>query len=267
MPNPSPTVPFVTRDQLNLPTGTAFKLRVTTSSLLTAKAVTVQGMTKSGIFQFKIITASSNAPQTDDFVIPDVPVFVVVRDSGNSFWQGDCFVTMDIIANGDYLYHLGSGYIYGQKEISYPQVTNDDQRRSQGGFYFPTTTNPAANNEISESVSSLELWLVKSIRIQLTTDANAANRTVTLRVTTSGGSILLSIPPVAVQVASKTVNYTYAPGLNNIADATTLDQTIGFPQDFLMQESYKFVTVTTNRQVGDDFTAPNILVEKFILPS
>lgn len=242
--------------------GSVFALRLRSQCDVASTNLTIRGATKEGPFTFAFVTGANSTITSQNFNIPDVPIFAMVIDNDGMLYQGDCYVTLDLMVNDDQLYHLGSGLVYTQKKMSWPPVSNQDQRPGGGIMIRFLGTDPAANVEITQTVPSGEVWKVRSIAFTLVSDGNAANRFVTLTIT-DGTNTILQISPAAVQTATQTVRYNFAPNLSARQNATTLIQEQPLPADLILPAGSVISTVTTARQATDNFGAPYLQVEKF----
>lgn len=121
-----------------------------------------------------------------------------------------------------------------------------------------TGTDPAANVEISDTVPAGETWLIHSILTELTTDANAANRTVRLSFT-DGTEFEFHIDATnqtATQITSrqyKAINNEVVAGLNRVFDLNA---------GLILAPGTVISTTTTNLQATDNWAAPLYYVTK-----
>lgn len=126
-----------------------------------------------------------------------------------------------------------------------------------------TGTDPAAGAEISEVVPDRRRWRILAVRFSLTTDATAADRIVHLHLD-DGTSIFADVCVTTAHAASITKVYNFSNyGSTQLAPTTCLY--IPLPPLPLMP-GYRIKTITDNLQAGDDFTAPQLLVEEWIDP-
>lgn len=135
---------------------------------------------------------------------------------------------------------------------------------ARGDIVTYTGSNPAANTEWSETVPTGTMWRILSIRAQLVTDANAANRRVGITIT-DGTNTVLKENAESVQAASLTHNYNIAPhGSRAVAD---VEHYIPLPaiDNFWLPAGYVIASTTLSRQSGDDWGAPVFMVEEVAL--
>jgi len=123
-------------------------------------------------------------------------------------------------------------------------------------------TDPAANTEISETVPTGARWKLWGLSFQLVTDANAANREVTVTID-DGTTILFTSPSGFTHTASLTRRYSASLIGAQTAPAQATDRQILLPPLQLPAGS-RIKTVTTAIQVGDNYGAPQMLVEEWL---
>ncbi len=126
-----------------------------------------------------------------------------------------------------------------------------------------TGTNPVAGAEILATVPDRRRWRLLAFYFQFTTDATVADRIVTINFT-DGTSVFYRISYTAAHTASSSKTYALAH--------------IGTPQfeaqgrrvlpipPFILAAGFIISTSTINIEPGDDYTAPQLLVEEWIDP-
>lgn len=124
-----------------------------------------------------------------------------------------------------------------------------------------TGTDPAAGAEISETVPADARWRLMGVGLTLVTDATAANREVRL-VIDDGTTIIAEIPAGVTQVASETRRYSFGAGFPRGAGAQSLNVIAPLPP-VVLGAGYRVRTLTTNLQAGDNYGAPQLLVEEW----
>lgn len=125
-----------------------------------------------------------------------------------------------------------------------------------------TGTDQAANTEVSDTVPAGKCWILLHAEVSLVTDANVANRT-PIWVFTDGTAEFMRVSTGIQQTATTTVFY--ALGDFGSAQAGAVGSNFiatGIPT-MILPAGYKITTVTTNRQVGDNYGAPIYTVLEF----
>lgn len=255
------SLPFLTRKMLAFEHATTFQIRVQIRTSQTG-TYTLRGATASAPFSFNFEPTADRTLRTHTFSIPDLPLWVSIIGPTNADQRGEAYVRMSLMINGDQMYHLASGYIYVDFAVSWPVGNLIEPVPPMGELVTLTGTNRAANNQISETVPANTIWKVKAVRFQFITDANAANRFVHLNFEGTAGPFLECISPTA-HAASLTRNYSCFPTAPGGSVADDNDLIIPIPQDIILLPTYMIRTTTTGMQVGDDFDAPEITVERF----
>ena len=122
--------------------------------------------------------------------------------------------------------------------------------------------NPAVATGFTITVGSRYWERAASLSFVLTTDSNAANRSVLLSVKDGSGAVLDAVPPAAVQVASKAYTYVYRPYTVAVNDTVNLVNVQDLPR-FFLQPTYTLVVAIANVQAGDQVSAIRWQPERF----
>ena len=126
-----------------------------------------------------------------------------------------------------------------------------------------TGTDPAADTEILEAVSPRRRWRLLSLNFSLVTDANVADRYVYLYIK-DPTNLLVALAPVNTQAADLTYTYYFT---NLPAAEIKIVTNIYRPLPPLtLPAGYTIGTITSSRQAGDNYSAPQLLVEEWIDP-
>lgn len=260
-PDTFSSLPFLTRDMLAFKHGLALKLRVSTRSTVATK-LKIRGFTREGFFTFSHTPTSDSVVKDETFNIPDFPIWASITDEQGGYVQGSCYASLSLLLNDDKLFELCHGLVYRAKSVSFPNTFSTDIRPAGGNIKKFTGTNPTANAELSDSVTSGQAWRLMSVRFTLVTDATVVNRRVHFTVST-GGVVVLDAFSEVEQTASQTINYTCAPfgALPDSADDN--DILIPIPPDLIVTGGIVLGTSTTGRVAGDDFSAPSFFVEQW----
>ncbi len=126
-----------------------------------------------------------------------------------------------------------------------------------------TGTDPAAQAEISETVPARRRWAIKSIFFHLVTDGTVANRHVSL-IIDDGANVLWQITCASAHPASCDTTYSFA----QIAAAEALVDCACFHPlpSLALPAGARIRTSTSLLKAGDNFSAPQLLVEEWIDP-
>jgi len=191
---------------------------------------------------------------------------VQVRATSGAPQQGQCFVLVELVRGRlgaiQPLATLLQGYASDVQRLAWPGSPLASSVAGTGLSRSVTGINPAANVEISDAVPTGRRWRLYNWFATLVADANVANRTVTL-VIDDGVNTIFQIDASAAQTAGQTRSYeAYATGVAPDLSGTTFRLPAPFPID--LAAGSRIRTVTANRQVGDDWSAAQLLVEERI---
>lgn len=262
MPDPALNqFPFITRDMLRFGQTAKVELRVDVQADA-ADTLAISGITREGSFTYKMVTAATSLPTSQTFGLSDIPIMVSVRDSVNSLEQGQCFVTLSLLINGDVVQQLTSGLVYAQKSLSWPQTQQVDLRPGGGRIQRIIPAHPAANVDIQATVPAGEIWKIRDITFLLTTGAAVANRRCSIYVSTPHDATL-NMWADTDQTASLTRIYHGGNVGAGNAGANGLDIFIPIPNDFLLFAGDTIGMTCTNRQAADQMTEDEITIEKW----
>ena len=261
-PDDTLSLPFVTREMLKFEHGAAFALEVKSKSNV-VENILITGITREGQFIFRFTTNGNGLIETFSFRLPDIPIYISTDDDGSAIEPGTVFLAISLTVNETVLYQLASGYVSNMHHFAWPMQRLEFFHPGGGLFQIISGTNPGDGNEIDETVSNGELWILKSVSLTLTTDANSANRKVLLHARNITLN-LMSAPSNTIQLASTTKNYTWAHygGVNDTNQLDTL--LVGLPQDYPILAGMSIETETENIQAGDAYTNIRFVVEKFV---
>lgn len=184
--------------------------------------------------------------------------------SGTTPDRGQTYIVMDVLNTKFSLATsvVMSGYITGESVPSFPFGIQEGAQSGKGKIRAITGTNPAAGAEISETVPTNALWKLKAMIFSLTTDANVTDRSVALLIG-DGTNTIHDFVAQTVQTASTTIRYQvthfgYQP--------TAIFSEIYIPtvDELFLPAGFTIDTFLVSGQAGDNFTAPQMLVEEWI---
>ena len=179
---------------------------------------------------------------------------------------GQVFVVVELVrgdgAAATPLQPLFSGYVTATQRLGWPGSPLHSSTEGRGVLRSITGTNPAAGVEVSETVPTDARWHVLAFAVTLVTSAAAANRELSLTFD-DGATVFARVPSGYTHIASLTRLYSAYIGAVRNAAAQDTTQTFPLP-DLHLQGGYRIATATTNKQAGDDYGAPQLLVEEWI---
>lgn len=263
MPPENPfALPFLNRDMLRFGQTTKFQIQVIAQAD-EAATLHIHGITREGQFTYKLGTNATAATlATGTFGIADIPIMISVEDGLAAFEQGQCFVVINLLANGETIQQLTSGYVYGKKALSWPQTQQVDLRPGGGRLYSYTGVNQAAGVEITETVPTGEIWRLIAMDATLSCSATVASRRPHLELFDPGGGNV-HVYPNTDQTASQTLSYYWHKSGAIQADADNSEIVVALPQEMFIGPGGTISTQTKNFQAGDNWFAPHLTVEKF----
>jgi hypothetical protein len=234
---------------------------------LEGRFLTVEGEIKP--FRFAHTPNTDRTTKSDIFLMGAGWLLdVQVRASAGTPRVGQCFVVVEVVRGltsvAEALGVLVQGYVTDSQRRGWPGTLVENTLASRGVVRSITGTDPAANVEISETVPTGARWKLRGVLFTLVTDANVANREVALTID-DGATVVARIPSGFTQTATLTTLYSLfvlAPR-NAVAQDTTKNAPL---PDLDLQGGYRIRTVTTARQVTDNFGPPQLLVEEWIEP-
>ena len=256
-------LPFTTREMLNFPAGSAFRLNVIHQAT-DNPTVQIVGATKDGTFTFSFIADNTNVVTPNTFGLSDVPLWVSARIISAGIPSGTLYVRCQLQINNDNVVDLFSGYITSGASLSWPFSSNMPSTPLVGQVSIITGANPAAGSEISATVPARFLWKIKAVIFSLVTSATAATRQVHLQYN-QDADIVWDLPSAVTQTASLTRVYTWMAGGGIAGYAADNDIFNSLPPDLYLHPTAIIQTATDNLQVGDDFGAPFIWVERYLV--
>lgn len=157
---------------------------------------------------------------------------------------------------------LVQGYVTGGKVLSWPPGEITDSVDGPGNLRSITGTDPAANTEFSETVPTDARWKLRAVRATLVTDANAATRRPIL-IIDDGTTVLFRIGSGITTAASTTKPYAWIPGYPT--SGTEFAEAMHFlPPDLMLLQGWRVLSSTESIQAGDNWGAPQLLVEEWI---
>ena len=190
---------------------------------------------------------------------------IIQSASGVDVRRGQCFIQVRR--------HRGSGteimtgvlladYLTGSGPVAFPGARQLSSVEGPGVMRVITGTDPAAGAEVSETVPTNARWRLIAARIPLVTDATATNRIVVI-VFDDGTTEFYRGSSTFTQTAS--LGRTYDLSGLSIEKGSVVDRIqIAVPLPINLLQGFRFRTVTSAFQAGDNWQAPILLVEEWI---
>jgi len=221
-------------------------------------------ISKSGFSEFVFTTDTGTEPDTNNFQIDDIPIYLSVVDDAGGFRQGENFIQVFLRINGEVIYELCSGFVYKQKSISFPVSNQNDIIPGRGFFVTRTgTINPAAGNDLSDLVPGNRLWHVLSLWVELVTDSTVTTRTMSVQFSTAG-SAEWSATSSITQTASLTRRYMLNIRGAPVTTSYSIVNEVNLPSDIWLPGGSTIATIVNNLQAGDNISNFTIFVEEFL---
>ena len=254
-------LPFLHRYMLNYGQEATFQLQIRSQSS-TDLALKISGGTRSALINHRFTAGTGADAKTTTIGIDDFPIFLAVHDRGGSEIQGNTFVTVNLLINGETVASLMSGYVYAGKPLTWPKTNTKDLLPNRGEIGMVVSSDPAAGAQVSLTVDDNEIWRVMWASIILVTDSNAANRLVHL-VFTPDTAGQIDIFGDKLHTASLTRTHQFFPVgyMFQRADGDIIQAPLA--NDFWIEPSTVISTEITAGQAGDDFGPLAIMREKF----
>jgi hypothetical protein len=194
---------------------------------------------------------------------------LTIQDDQSQYRRGQCYVYAQLhrarVGPGEPAYSLCQGYVYRGSPLGWPAGRQEDCYSGRGNLRSITGADPAAGAEVSETVIANVTWRLISVHTRLVSSATVATRMVTL-VIDDGVEPLIRIPGPVSQVANESWRYTWA-ALGQVASDTPSGVVMSLlPPDLYLTSGYRIRTVTSSLQAGDNFDAPQLLVEEWLTP-
>lgn len=159
---------------------------------------------------------------------------------------------------------IAQGYVTSGSALLWPGGPYGNSVEGPGMIRSVTGTNPAAGAEILETVPTGARWKLHAVWVELVTDATVINRTASF-VIDDGTLPLLVLPGATTQAASLTYGYWLAE-YGYLPTAVATEVFFNLASLGQLAAGYDIISVTTNLQAGDNWAAPQMLVEEWIEP-
>jgi len=191
---------------------------------------------------------------------------VAVTPKSGSPYRGHCYVTLGLARRTapttEYYQDLAKGYVTAAGGLIWPGGPYLDSVEGPGLLRSVTGTDPAAGAELSEAVPTNARWRLHVLGAFFVTDVTVADRQIYF-IISDGANQLFSVVASASQGASLSGFYQFAEygyastlvGLQYICTSPLLGSLL---------QGWRIYTVTGNMQAGDNWGAPQMMVEEWI---
>ncbi len=229
-----------------------------------ARTIEIRGLTKNEQILHNHTTNADRTLATSAIGISEIPLFLTASTVETSVSRGETYVKVSLRVNETVVALLFAGYVTDAGAPIFPGGEIRSSIEGPGLIRSITGTDPADNVQISETVPTGARWKPLSISFALVTDATGGNRVVRLELD-DGTTIYSRTSPNALQSASKTFQYTFAPTLDTQNQSGNELAFAPMPL-VLMLAGHRIRTTTLSFQVTDNFGAPQLLVEEWLEP-
>lgn len=217
----------------------------------------------------QLTTPTTDRVRTEQFIdLPEGFIHTcVVTINAGVVRRGQCYIRLLInrgrVAGGISQILLASGYISNTNWLTWPPGRATHSLEAPGGIRLISGTDPAAGAEISETVPTSARWRLLTIRYTLVTSAVAGTRRSNL-VLDDGTTIFARHIAGVTQGVSTTLVYNWGVGLSRLTAAVTGETMDPFIDYVQLRGAFRFRTDTTSLDAGDNYSAPDFLVEEWI---
>ena len=228
-----------------------------------ARELLLRGYSEAGPFAETHTTNADRSRATNTFEVHGNPISITVRPSAVPVRRGECYVRVTLLLEGEPVKRLMTAYLTDGKTLTWPPGIQEGFTEGEGLVLHVTGTNPAAGAEISETVPTNVKWILRSIAVVFDTDANAANRVPKLHI--KDGAVKLHIfPGETAIVANDVKNVIWEGGLGTPSRESGADMVYPMSPNMELFQGWVIATSTSALQVGDDYSAPAMVVEEWI---
>jgi hypothetical protein len=247
-------------------------LRITTIGALAGAVLAIEGrlVTPEGVaipIAERHVPSSAYATLTQILPMSEgILTHLQVRATSGAALRGHCFAVVEVVrgggTNAQPLGTLLADYVTATGRLAWPGSPIASSISGPGRLRSIAGTDPAAGVEISETVPPGVRWRLVSFQGTLTTSAAVANRFPGILID-DGTTVLLFSRSLAAQTASNGVNHSWA---DWGAQSTTLGSpnALPIPPGLILAAGFRIRTSTAALDVGDNWTAPQYLVEEWL---
>lgn len=196
-----------------------------------------------------------------------------IGNIGNGAKRGSCFATCTLWRNGvtvvDSYQVLFARYIEANPIAGWPYPSIQSPTEGPGFMQQISGTLPAAGAEISETTPPRTIWRIVAFSFQLATAVGGSFRSIELRIDNGFFIEVRTVPNVAPSGAANSL-FSAASGFPSPGGAGVSGfnnfSFIPLPFNTLMRPGSRIGTFTGGLQAGDQYSAPQYLVETWVEP-
>lgn len=222
----------------------------------------ISGYTKNGIFDFVHTPNIDRSLASRRINIPDVPIAMHCHVESGTPRVGQCYVHLEVEVGRAAIMALSSGYVTAERPLFYPGGPHASSIDGPGVIRSITGTDPAAGAEISETVPTNARWKLIALTATCVADANAATRLPSV-VTDDGTTVHSRDPPASGFTANQTKINSWGDRGAGTNQSGVLESSL-LTAGLVLSQGMRIRTLTQNLQAGDDWGAPQMLVEEWI---
>lgn len=216
--------------------------------------------------QQQVTISGARGPNWVSFSLPECFILGITVTSNGIAAFPDTYVDV-LISRGNPVIGVISqvlcqGYCTSQAGVSWPNGVNTTCFDAPGNIRSITGTMPAAGAEISESVPINARWRLRSIIFLLNTSATVATRFVSVVLDDSVNMVARSYSNFA-HAASVNQQYSYSLGFSGSLVTVGVVAAVQLP-DVPLNQFWRIRTFTSSLQPGDQYTAPQYVVEEWL---
>jgi hypothetical protein len=247
-------------------------LRITTIGALAGAVLAIEGrlVSPEGVpvpFAERHVPSSAYASLSQIIPIAEgILTHLQVRATTGSALRGHVFAIVEVVrgggTNAQPLGTILQGYVTATQRLAWPGSPMESSTAGAGRLRSITGTDPAAGAEMSETVPAGVRWRFVSLKVALVTSAVVANRTTSFIFDDGTNSLLQIYNGIAVAAsAAQTYNVGDFGTFGSIAGTFSL---VSAPATLILPAGARIRTTTNNLDVGDNYGAPQYLVEEWL---
>jgi len=229
-----------------------------------ARTVQIRGFSENEQIIASHTTNADRSLATSAHKLTETPLHITLRTLETGVKRGECYVKVSLRAEGVIVALLGSGYVTDTSTVVWPGGLNESSIEGHGLIRSITGTNPPAGVEISETVPTGVRWRLIAIFHTLVTNATAATRQSVWEIT-NGTNTQLRVNAGQNITANDIISFTVGDfGVKDTSASNANQGMIG--GGLYLNAGFIIKTISQSLQAGDNYSAPQMLVEEWIEP-